>query len=192
MMIEPARRGLTLVELAIVIAVLLVLWCWLMGVVKRREPPRCDRDLKQLALSLMMYRDSQGRNVNLPAFDGSAFLVALYTSGVNTEADQYLCRHSDDDNSGLVFSTTGDTSALTSFAGRRNKTQSSYPGLYTYKGASETVTISDDSEGYDRFNHDGWCGMAFADGHTEMVPVDDARLRDLTEVGEGFLDPLAN
>ncbi len=152
----------------------------------------CRGSQKNLMLAAIMYRDSQGKNVNFPDHSGAAFLTHLYVTGVNTEADQFICPSSGDDNAGLVFTTTGDTSALTSYAGRENATQSSYPGVYTAKGASETTTVSDDSEGYAVFNHEEACVMCFLDGHVEEVPTSDPRLMDITAVGYGILDPLAN
>jgi len=182
-----------LVSLLVVLLLSVVLLLALLPVlaVPGRDPAwgfsNCKNNQKQLMLAAIMYRDGQGKNTTFPPYDGSAFLTALYTTGVNTEADQYLCPASGDDNRAVVWSTVGNTGAMTSYAARKNSNPRAYPGIYTAKGAAETVVISDDSEGEIRFNHGTGCIVAFADGHVELVDVD-----KLTIVGHGFLDPLAN
>ena len=143
-------------------------------------------------LAAIMYRDSQGKNVSFPSFDGSSFLTCLYVTGVNTEGDQFICPSSGDDNARMVFATGPTSHTVTSYAGRMNATQESYPGIFTAKGASETTSISDDSEGAALFNHEDCCIMSFVDGHVEEVPTDDPRMEGILHVGVGLLDPIAN
>lgn len=192
------RRAFTLIELLIALAAVSLLVVVLLPALgdERDNRRNCRNNQKQLSLALIMYRDIMGKSVRYPPFDGSAFLVHLYSSGQGLEANQYLCPSAGDDNSKADWRVTGATDAMTSYAGRRNATQSSYPGLYTAKGASETSTISDDStpEGGAVFNHGDACIVAFMDGHNEEIPLTDARLKGVTAVGPGnkLLDPLAN
>ncbi len=191
-------RAFTLIEGVVVLVgaiTLVALVLPMLGKVREKShPPNCRNNQKQLMLAAMLYRDGQGKNVAYPPFDGSSFLTHLYVTGFNTEGDQYVCPLSGDDIAGMTFATGPASNACTSYAGRMNARQGAYPGLYTSKGASETTTVSDDSEGDAVFNgHDACCVMGFLDGHVEELPLDDPRVaRQMHVGGGGLLDPLGN
>lgn len=191
-------RALTLIEVVVVlvgaITLVALLLPMLSKVREKSHRPNCRNNQKLLMLAAMLYRDGEGKTVRYPPFDGSSFLTHLYVTGFDTEGDQYVCPLSDDDNAGMTFATGPIAHACTSYAGRMNAHQGSYPGLYSSKGASETTTVSDDGEGDAVFNgHDACCVMGFLDGHVEEILLDDPRVAGQTHVGGGgLLDPLGN
>lgn len=110
---------------------------------------------------------------------------------MNNDADQYLCPSSGDDNQEGKLLVLGRTPpGACSYAGRRNRVQARYPGVFTDKNSSDTVLASDDDEGRPRFNHGDAVILLFLDTHVEEVPLRNPRLGGLGK--GGLLDPLAN
>lgn len=186
----------------------------MLATVGHRMPgSHCKSNLKQLGLALILYRDNEGGGTAFPAHDGADFLLATYAAGVHDDPTLYLCPATadtrergmgclltlrtveHDDNADGALLRLGDTPARAcSYAGRRNRHQSRYPGLFTTRGASETPIGSDDSEGLSAFNHEHACMILFADGHVEEVSLEEARMQGVTRVGQDgtLLEPLAN
>lgn len=150
----------------------------------------CKANLKQLGLALYLYRDSnKGR---YPPYDGARFLVHLYRAGTTLDPDLFLCPSSADDNGkGALLLNTPIAPEACSYAGRRNRTQSKYPGIFTPRGAGETAIASDDDEGSgQRYNHGDAVIILFLDGHVEEFPITDPKLGVMGR--SGLLGPLAN
>ena len=151
---------------------------------------RCKSNFKQLGLALYLYRDSnKGR---YPPYDGARFLVHLYRAGTTLDPDLFLCPSSADDNGkGALLLKTPIAPEACSYAGRRNRTQSKYPGIFTPRGAGETAIASDDDEGSgQRYNHGDAVIILFLDGHVEEFPITDPKLGVMGR--SGLLGPLAN
>ncbi len=150
----------------------------------------CRSNFKQLGLALYLYRDSnKGR---YPPYDGARFLVHLYRAGTTLDPDLFLCPSSADDNGrGALLLKTPIAPEACSYAGRRNRTQSKYPGIFTPRGAGETAIASDDDEGSgQRYNHGDEVIILFLDGHVEAFPITDPKLGVMGR--SGLLGPLAN
>lgn len=192
-------RGYTMIDVLVVLGVLatlIVLLPLIAGSVSSRSRSySCKGYHRQLMLACITYRDGQGRAVSFPPADGSEFLIHLYVSEEISEPGLLICASSGDSNGdgARLRSGTGRLPQNTcSFAGRRNRDQTSYPGIFTNKGASETPASSDDSEGDTVFNHGDTVNLGFVDGHVEILDLDDPRLRGTRVVGRALLDPLAD
>lgn len=193
------QRGYSLLDLfitcAVVFTVILVLLIMVGNIRHTSRDYSCKNTQRQLVLGLITYRDGSGLGIDFPRADGGEFLRLLYTTEEISEPSLFLCGMSGDRNDmGALMLQPGPLAPhAISFAGRRNRNQNDYPGIYTNKGATETPVISDDSEGSTGFNnHWNAVNVAFVDGHVEEMNLSDPRLKGAKAVGEGLLDPLAN
>lgn len=163
-MTEPASRSELLDRLLCVLAGLLtfvlctVVFVWATWRPPRRRPPisECRNNLKQLGIGMRLYLDGPGARTQWPAADGSDFLIQLYLTGIMRDAGSYLCPASgdtNDDGAALRLGAGSGATNATSYAGRRNARQASYPELFTTRGAAETSVASDDADGAKPFNH---------------------------------------
>lgn len=184
-----------LVLLGLVAATLGPLLMYVRSIRDRANRSACSASMHGLYSSLITYRDSTGALRSFPDADGSEFLLALYLREEVSEPGLFICPASGDSNGDGTLLAAGSGALprnTCSYAGRRNANATDYPGIYTNKGASETPVISDDSEGWNTFNHGTHIVVAFLDGRTSVLAVSSRKLQGALRVGEGLLDPLAN
>lgn len=150
---------------------------------------RCIANLSNIGKSLFLYKQDYGRHKKFPEVDGSKFICAIYTEKILLEESIFLCPSTNDSTTSSKLQQTGNhktsssdlsmgnlKSGATSYAGRKNKNQRSYPGLYTLKSSATPLTPmgSDDWQGPSgEGNHEGGrlVHFLFVTAHVESVTI---------------------
>lgn len=193
---KKIRKGFTLIELLVVIAIISLLAAILLPalgrVQEKAKQVKCKANLDQLGKCMKLYMTDFGQERHYPDANGAGFLVRLYKTEVLLESQVFICPSTTDGNNKgqdfelLTAEETGTTNAC-SYAGRKNKDQKRYPGLFTLsKDTTVTPFASDDiDQPADTTNHPDLLNFLFLDGHTEHINVKNIEYEDM-------INPLAN
>jgi len=148
---------------------------------------KCKSNLRQLGIGMIQYIDQygKGRYYSWPgpqeaSFSGSQWIASLYWTSLYNQPDLFICPGSADGNQaganlGRRFTRLG--AGDVSYAGRNGMM-----GTILDKMPSNTVMMSDDSEGPNHHPRDG-LNILYFDAHTEwseeVEPKDVGRTRPL-------------
>ena len=122
---------------------------------------------------LKLYRLDFGRETNYPPRNGAGFLVFLYQKGLTPEHKDFICPGTSDSNENgrlleYIIDSDKDEENYVSYAGRKNRNQDVYPGLFMpTKDTTNTTVAADDSQSTE--NHEKVIHFLYLDGHTESV-----------------------
>lgn len=178
---------------------------------------RCKMNLSQIGKAFILYKQDDGGHKKFPELDGSKFISALYFKKIISEEEMFICPASTDKADGNLLHDTGDInsstndlslgnsiSGATSYAGRKNKNQSEYPGLFTLKRDTTITPIaSDDWQGRNHHFRGDVVNFLFADGHTDHFRINNAythgnngydifKISNFPDVSRNLADPLTN
>ncbi|MEX2667514.1 type II secretion system protein [Candidatus Uabimicrobium amorphum] len=190
------KKGTTLFDVIFLLVFIAILAISLMiplkSVKNKALAIKCEANLAQIGKGFQVYLGYIGRHVRYPQANGEEFVVALYKERILVEPQVYLCPGTQDSNNHgedlAQVQGEGDSDGPCSYAGRKNKNQSQYPGIFRLTEDTQTTPIvADDWNDGFRENHEFGevVNFLFLDGH-----VDHARTSkiDLSY----FYDPLSN
>ena len=136
---------------------------------------KCLGNLSLIGRSLGLYKLDFGREINYPPRDGAGFLVFIYQKGSASliEDKDFICPGTSDKNENgrmleYIVDSDKNEENYVSYAGRKNRNQDIYPGLFIpTKDTTYTTVAADDSQGTE--NHEEVINFLYLDGHTESV-----------------------
>ena len=194
------KKNFTIIDFLAILIIIVLLLCLIPPLFETSSYPdfelRCRRKLHYIGQSLLLYKSDFGCNVRFPDENGGKFIAKLYTTRILLEPNVYICRPTDKfDKVGMIKGNPSPEGM--SYAGRKNKIQSKYPGLYRpYKGLINTTVASDDWEGLPNHENGKFINFLFADGHTDHKrdrTLDGDNYFEFTKEKNDFLaDPLTN
>ncbi|WP_372365723.1 type II secretion system protein [Candidatus Uabimicrobium sp. HlEnr_7] len=197
------NNGFTLVEILAIIIMLSVLVAMLLPALnqvseKTDARGRCKPNLSQIGKGLAVYLLDLGKQVYYPQRNGQGFIAELYRERILLEPTVYLCPSTADTNreceiqegrSGRFTKSlanapdSGTTSGPISYAGRLNKEQSVYPGIFRPAEDTTTTPIVGDDLG-DSHNHENGQVMQFLflDLHVDHIRRPNSNFSDMFSV----------
>ena len=145
------KKGFTMVELLVVIAVISILAALILptlgSVQEKAKQIKCKTNMDNLGKGLLMYKGDYGRNVRFPDENGGKFICKLYTTNLVVEPKVYICPSTTDEFDTSGMKADNPSAGGMSYAGRKNKPQTKYPGVYkSYHSTTNTSVASDDWE----------------------------------------------
>ena len=188
------KKGFTLIELLVVIAIIGILAAMLLptlsSIQEKANQTKCRANLSQVSKALKMYQQDFGKSQRFPEYNGGFFVTAPYRTQLLSEQAVYLCPSTPDEPNATAISTSPTQTAVKSdyatnetcsYAGRRNGSQRTYPGLFKLaRDSTITSMASDDFKGAEGIgNHESGrlINIMYADGHVEglkaAIPIDD-------------------
>jgi prepilin-type N-terminal cleavage/methylation domain-containing protein len=192
------KKGFTLIELLIVIAIIALLAAILLPVLAKIQEKalqtKCKANLNQLHKGFKLYQDDLGRKKLYPDANGALFVAKLYQTKVLEEWLIYICPSTSDTNEqGLLLAANriqeGDINNAVSYAGRINRRQDIYPGIFCEtRDATVTPIVADDRDqpiGTGNHTNGEYYNVLYLAGNTDNVRKDQADFEDL-------LDPLTD
>lgn len=187
-------RGFTLVELLIVIAIIAILAALLLPalarVLEKAKQKNCQSNLKQMGTSMHLYWQDLGQKQFYPDTNGAGFIARLYQVELLTEWKIYICPSTQDtNNEGRDLKTVlaeETTTNVCSYAGRKNRLGTAYPGIFSIKDTSSTPIASDDfDQPTGTWNHLNTSIFLYLDGHVDEMRREHAKYLETR-------DPLTN
>lgn len=189
------RKGFTLIELLIVIGIIALLAAILLPslgkATEKAKQVQCKANLDQIGKSMFMYKSDFGKDRAYPDTNGAGFLVRLYQTNILSEYQVYICPSTADTNNvgadfELLTAEEINTNAC-SYAGRKNRNQSEYPGLFALtRETTQTPIAADDwDQPLDTWNHPDLMIFLYLDGHVNHLNRRDMDFDDMR-------DPLTN
>ena len=183
------NSGLTLVEIIATIIILGVLVAVLLPALsqasERPRSGRCKANLSQIGKAINLYLLDLGKQVHYPQRSGQGFVAELYEKRILIEPEVYLCPSTADTNKeyevmiGNTKSSAasiagapdlGDASGPISYAGRLNKKQNVYPGIFHLAKEVSTTPIVGDDLGSPHNHEDGQVMIfLFLDAHVDHL-----------------------
>lgn len=191
------RAGFTLIELLVVIAIIALLAALLLPVLAKIQEKalqtKCKANIDQIGKALKIYQDDLGRRKLYPELNGGMFVARVYQVKMLSEWQVFLCPSTSDANEqGTLLDenrmSDGDPNNAVSYAGRMNRQQSVYPGLFSDRDNTVTPLVSDDRNQPDstgNHNTGDLVNVLYADGHTDNIRREQADFEDI-------LDPLTD
>ena len=195
------QKGFTILEVLVVIviiAILAILILPTLGTVHEHSVgSRCKSNMDNLGKGLLLYKYDYGRNVRFPDENGGKFIAKLYTTRIVLEPRVYVCPSTTDEFDKAGMEKGNPSAAGMSYAGRKNKNQTKYPGLYMeYKSRTNTTVASDDWEEFANHENGQYINFLFSDGHREHrrdTSLETDNYIEFTKEKHDFLaDPLTN
>lgn len=180
------NKAFTLVELLVVISVIGILASLLLpslsAVQEKAKQIKCKSNLSQFGKTLQIYLQDFGRDRGYPDTNGVGYICRVYQYNMLQDMELYICPSSSDEDPtkewlrGLTDEYHDDpTNPGCSYAGRRNKVQKRYPGIFRlFKNTSLTAVASDDWKGIsDRGNHEEGqlVNFLFLDTHVQHTRI---------------------
>ncbi|BBM84936.1 type II secretion system protein [Candidatus Uabimicrobium amorphum] len=196
------NNGFTFVEVIAVIIILGVLVAALLPALSQvnenARNGRCKACLSQIGKGMNMYLLDLGKQVQYPQRSAQGFIAALYEEGVLIEPEVYLCPSTTDTNREYETSIgntkssaasiagapdLGNASGPISYAGRLNKNQNIYPGIFRPREDLTTTPIVGDDLGSPH-NHENGQVMffLFLDSHVDHVRRRNSDFTDMFSV----------
>ena len=173
------QKGLSLIEVVFIIFLLVLAVLFLpvflegFGSGNRHKAllVKCKTNLDQIGKVLALYRMDYGRDYRYPDAEGAYFLGRLYKVRLLRENKVYICPCTPDENEGIdLGKDSGIEPQWISYAGRKNKNQLTYPGLYQVALCTTlTTTASDDWEESPNHENGAHINFLFQDGHTDYL-----------------------
>ncbi len=176
---------------------------------------KCKANLEQIAKAMSLYKRDYGDDSEHPNAIGGGFIARYMATNIISDPKIYLCPSTCLDivtKEALVelgASTnisTGDTTNATSYAGRDNRNNKKYPGLFRLYFTDYTTTVASDDWQNDT-NHEGgqYVNFLFHDGHLEreinknvkqryedISPAEQAKAYSYYIKSRGLAQPLTN
>lgn len=181
------RKGFTLVELLVILVLIAIAVSAMLPVLttvrERSGDHGCTNRLGQLGKGIQVYfnHDSYGRGRLYPDANGGGFFARLYQVRLWDEPGIFRCPYSTDEipsDEKLKKLTDEDADQINaiSYAGRKNKNQKAYPGLWQwYKDTTGTTIGSDDWQGGPNHEYGRLISVVFLDSHVERIKCPDAK-----------------
>lgn len=174
------KKGFMLVEMLIIIVLIAILAALLLpalaAVQEKAKQSKCRMNLKMIGTSFHMYVEEEGRGVNFPDANGGQFVARLFWTEILSEPEVYCCPSTPDyvtadslKSCGMPggLPDSGETNQL-SYAGRKNKVQKQYPGMFKiHKDTALTSLGSDDWQATNNHENGGILIVLYADGHVD-------------------------
>jgi prepilin-type N-terminal cleavage/methylation domain-containing protein len=193
------KRGFTLIELLIVIAIIAILAALLLPalgrVLEKAKQRNCQSNLKQMGIGLSLYWQGPGEKQWYPDTNGAGFLARLYQTNIIGEGKVFICPSTQDTNHegkdlDTILAEEVNTNAC-SYAGRKNKTLSIYPAIFTDADSSSTPVGADDIDQptsntpLGSWNHEDLALVLYLDGSCDELRRDNSKFTR-------YMDPLTN
>lgn len=196
------KKGFTLIELLVVIAIIALLAAMLFpamsSVLEKGKQSNCKNNLRQFGQGYKEYL-ADGDGNSYPDCNGVAFVGRIYASETLRERKLYICPSTPDTIDDTALKAIGggsdigalgegandaDASSVNqlSYAGRMNKNQNGYPGLFVvHQDTALTSLMSDDWENTPNHENGACIIVLYQDAH-----VDSCKLKKLS--GKSFTD----
>lgn len=181
------KNGFTLIEVLALIVIASAIIFFILPSFNQRSHHKsvgnkCKANLSQFGKGMSLYLLDLGRQVHYPQNSGQGFVASLFRARMLIEPEVYLCPDTTDSNSELEIDRglavrspsianspqSGTSVGPISYAGRLNKNQNIYPGIYRPTEETTTTPMMSDDFGNPHNHENGTIiQFLFVDGHTD-------------------------
>ena len=166
------KKGFTMVELLVVIAVISILAALILptlgSITEKAKQIQCKTNMDNIGKGMLLYKVDYGKNVRFPDENGGKFIAVLYTTKLVVEPKIYICPSTTDEFDKTGMANGNPAADGMSYAGRKNKPQTKYPGIYkSYQSTTATTLASDDWEAFANHENGQYINFLFVDGHRD-------------------------